>query len=304
METQVITTETKNLPFVPSKAGEIETFKLKLSAIKQVTNDTELEEASNIIKQSKQAFKEIEAERKSFTVKLDAIKAESMKFEKELKAAFDPVDALTTAYLRKKELERQQELKRIEEEQRKKAFEAAEKQRLQNQQEQNVIKYELNGKEAIASANDLNKLDVVKAQISNYKISEQTFGQHIDKAYEISKELLHLIEIRRNEIITKKETTIINIESVEQKLSQSEIESTLKEAEVLQQVDLETQARAQSLGTTSGIRKVWTFELEDISKVPAELLLIDTTKVNALIKGGTRSIPGLRIFQDVTRSGK
>lgn len=44
-------------------------------------------------------------------------------------------------------------------------------------------------------------------------------------------------------------------------------------------------------------RKVWTFEVEDLGKVPMEYLSLDESKVRAAIRAGIREVPGLRIFQ-------
>ena len=48
---------------------------------------------------------------------------------------------------------------------------------------------------------------------------------------------------------------------------------------------------------TVSVRKIWTFQVQDISKVPAEYLSLDTGKVRNAIRAGKREIPGLRIFQ-------
>ncbi len=47
----------------------------------------------------------------------------------------------------------------------------------------------------------------------------------------------------------------------------------------------------------ANFKLIWSFDVSDLSKVPAEFLLIDTKKVNEAIKSGVRDIPGLNIFQ-------
>jgi hypothetical protein len=58
-------------------------------------------------------------------------------------------------------------------------------------------------------------------------------------------------------------------------------------------------------GTTSYVAQ-WTYEVEDVSKIPARYLLPDPTNkaaVNESIRAGVRDIPGLRIFEKmVTRT--
>jgi hypothetical protein len=51
------------------------------------------------------------------------------------------------------------------------------------------------------------------------------------------------------------------------------------------------------------VRKVWTFEVENINKVPAVYLLLDPKAVNGAIREGVREIKGLRIFQRSILSG-
>lgn len=46
----------------------------------------------------------------------------------------------------------------------------------------------------------------------------------------------------------------------------------------------------------------WKWELVDLSKVPAEYMTVDESKLTAVVKGGVRSIPGIRIYDDKTIS--
>jgi len=44
--------------------------------------------------------------------------------------------------------------------------------------------------------------------------------------------------------------------------------------------------------------KFWTFEVQDLGKVPTEYLEIDTVEVRQAIRNGVREIPGIKIYQD------
>lgn len=44
-------------------------------------------------------------------------------------------------------------------------------------------------------------------------------------------------------------------------------------------------------------KKVWTFDLEDLSKVPVEYLMLDERKVRSAISEGVREIKGIKIYQ-------
>jgi hypothetical protein len=48
------------------------------------------------------------------------------------------------------------------------------------------------------------------------------------------------------------------------------------------------------------IKKPWTYEVIDLTKVPKEYLSVDSSKINNAIDEGTRSIPGINISQSRT----
>lgn len=48
----------------------------------------------------------------------------------------------------------------------------------------------------------------------------------------------------------------------------------------------------------------WTWEVVNIKSVPQKYFILDEKQINALVRGGVRSIMGLRIFQEETLSVK
>lgn len=51
-----------------------------------------------------------------------------------------------------------------------------------------------------------------------------------------------------------------------------------------------------SIGAVSA-KKVWTWKISDINKVPREHMILDEKKINALVRAGIRDIPGIEIYQ-------
>jgi hypothetical protein len=50
-------------------------------------------------------------------------------------------------------------------------------------------------------------------------------------------------------------------------------------------------------GAAFTAKKVWDYELVDLSKVPVQFLCLDTTKVGQAVKAGIREIPGIKVFE-------
>lgn len=49
-------------------------------------------------------------------------------------------------------------------------------------------------------------------------------------------------------------------------------------------------------GVSSGLKDDWQYEIADVTAIPAHFLMVNDAAVRAAIKGGTRHIPGLKIF--------
>lgn len=69
-------------------------------------------------------------------------------------------------------------------------------------------------------------------------------------------------------------------------------------------VQAEATEKMAAIAPVSGMRKVWGYEVEDISKVPAEYMMLDEAKVKQAIKNGERKIEGLKISEKYGLSGR
>lgn len=50
----------------------------------------------------------------------------------------------------------------------------------------------------------------------------------------------------------------------------------------------------------SGIRTIWKFEVIEIDSVPKDYLVVDESAIGRAVRGGVRSIPGVRIYEEKT----
>lgn len=66
---------------------------------------------------------------------------------------------------------------------------------------------------------------------------------------------------------------------------------------VMALVQQATAAQAPKVAGVS-VSRVWKWELVDPAQVPMEYWSIDASKLDAAVKGGTREIPGVRVYED------
>jgi hypothetical protein len=80
-------------------------------------------------------------------------------------------------------------------------------------------------------------------------------------------------------------------------------EDTPPEAPVVPvQAALPTAAEASRVtgdyGSVASLRSRWIHEVTDLASVPREYLMVNDAAIKAAIKGGVRTIPGVRVFQE------
>jgi sRNA-binding protein len=76
-------------------------------------------------------------------------------------------------------------------------------------------------------------------------------------------------------------------------------------APVQQSAPIQPEIRRTTFGQSGAAftaKKVWDYELVDISLVPNEFVTLNESKVSAVVKAGISEIPGIRIFQKSTAS--
>ena len=106
------------------------------------------------------------------------------------------------------------------------------------------------------------------------------------------KEAERLAEIENLKKLEQKATNPLVAEAIKEKIE--EAESNV--AEIVTYKKPVTAVNSVGGGKVF-TKKVWTFELVDLSKVPLEYLMIDTVKINNAIREGVIEIAGLHIFQ-------
>lgn len=163
-------------------------------------------------------------------------------------------------------------------------------------------------------------LEEMEAQVK--KVLTDYMREKERKAYEAAekarkeREAIEAEEFRKQEEALRKETEAANAALAEKnKKKRAALEAEAEKArlerlasqEVLdQQVTTLVEAPAKSVRANGGLlisKKTWTFEVVDedllMQKCP-NLFILDTKAVNALIQGGEREIPGLKIFQETS----
>ena len=102
-----------------------------------------------------------------------------------------------------------------------------------------------------------------------------------------------LIQEFNAEVIARQKALLEEIAQEEQARLQQEN----SDAEQIQQESQFKRQIAVAQHNTEGVRNIWTFEVENLSQVPREYLMLDSQKIREAIRSGERSIPGLSIFQ-------
>jgi len=144
---------------------------------------------------------------------------------------------------------------------------------------------------------------VVDALLDRWRPLKTTFGDIRSRAKDVAQRALAYRAEQTAEARRQAELKLEAARVVEQNATKEEFRPALvalREARAA--VDVLPPAGAP-LGVISDSgslrpRRTWDFDVEDITKVPAEFVTVDAAKVRAVLKGQTEPpvIPGLRIF--------
>lgn len=77
-----------------------------------------------------------------------------------------------------------------------------------------------------------------------------------------------------------------------------------EESKAAVQIHTEEMQAAAVVVPATGVRLVWSFEVVNPAAVPAGYYALDTDRIKQAVAAGTREIPGVRIYQDIARSGR
>jgi len=183
-------------------------------------------------------------------------------------------------------------------------------------------KIEEKRKELVGPLNDQVKRVNEYAKLISAPINEAT--NHIDSQL---REFERVLEAQRKEAEKKAFEEKMRLEEAARKkieeqaedaaalamfeASNESAEKVLAEAEA-EAVRIEFEAHKKNNDTlkeikqnkVAGSRRVWKFEILNAAEVPAAFLMVNESAIGAAVRAGTRTIPGVRIFEDIIFSSR
>jgi len=88
------------------------------------------------------------------------------------------------------------------------------------------------------------------------------------------------------------------INRLRQEAAEAEARLTGAPAEPVQLIHSPGPERTVTESGAMGGRKIWKWELEDLSKVPDEYKILNEALIGKVVRAGMRNIPGIRIYQE------
>lgn len=151
--------------------------------------------------------------------------------------------------------------------------------------------------QGVAILNALFKEVKMPLAIAYHELDKKVMAWRAEKQKKIDaeNERLRLETEEKNRKLLAKQARRENIQKSHQERGHktTELEEPVLEAAA--------QVPALKFSDSTKIRLDWTWEVENLGSVPRKHLLIDTIGIGKLVRGGIRSIPGIRIFQKETR---
>lgn len=296
--------------------SKVLTLTAAIQTITTITDEPSRALAESKTKEASVLVKSIADSRMKLTRPLDERKKEIMDLEKSivapLQTAIETASKFLTAYAQKLERDRIERERKLKEEAAEKFRIEQDKIRLEAQYKEKVLTFKSTSINAINGAT-LGTIDNIANVLSDYQVAGK-FGVYEFEAVIVKLELMQLCEARRELLIdafTNPEAQLAlehsKQESEAKLIEESQdlkMETSLKEQDAAINIDIDRQAKEAVIPMASGMRKVWEWELLELGDVPLQYLCLDETAVRKAIMEGVRDIPGLKISQELKRSGR
>jgi len=263
-----------------------------------VDSDESAEKATGMANQAKGLIKKLEGARKiiigPFKKFTSAIDSFAKGYRDQLEGVPEILRPKVTEYNKQMRLKAEAEAevarKEAAELQAKLDREAEEKNRLVREKAEAEARAKAEEEAKRAEERAVKAEEEARKQAKNKKEAEKAAAIARVKAEKQAKETAEKAEIEARKIAD---------EAAEQ--ARIEAENNKIEAARVAPVIVESRDTIKTASGSAKTKLKWTFELEDIKKVPAEYILLDEKKIKHLIEAGFREIAGIRIFQaDVT----
>jgi len=148
------------------------------------------------------------------------------------------------------------------------------------------------GKQLLKQVNTARKAITtpIQEEIKRWIAKEKELVTPIEEAIQHADQLIHRFNAQ---VAAQQQAVLDRIAEEERARLQNEENDT---DTIRQQSEFKRQI-AVAQHSTEGVRNVWTFDVENLTNVPREYLILDEKKVRGAIRSGERSISGLIIFQ-------
>lgn len=109
---------------------------------------------------------------------------------------------------------------------------------------------------------------------------------------------------RINAEIEAKKAEAAEMSAKEKKAADKEVAKLEQSVVALDEPVIAPERTTRLAEGTVSMKKVWDFEVVDITMVPVDLLTVDSARIRKMIDMGDRNIPGINIFQKTSLSAR
>ena len=130
----------------------------------------------------------------------------------------------------------------------------------------------------------------LQEEVKSWIAKEKELVSPIEEAIQRADELIQEFNVQ---VATQQQAVL-------DRIAEEELVRLQEEDSDPERVRIESQFKQQiavAQHSTEGVRNVWTFEVQNLAKVPREYLMLDEKKIRNAMRSGERSISGLMIYQ-------